>query len=57
MLDMALSMNALERTRTIMIGDRLDTDIAFGVAGNLHGEKRFNKNVCDIIDDAFEIGS
>jgi ribonucleotide monophosphatase NagD (HAD superfamily) len=35
MMDMALAMNGLARERTIMIGDRLDTDIAFGIAGGL----------------------
>jgi 4-nitrophenyl phosphatase len=34
-LDLILEEHCLERSRTAMVGDRLDTDVAFGAAGGL----------------------
>ena len=35
MLDLVVEKFGLERSRTLMVGDRLDTDILFGVAGGV----------------------
>lgn len=36
MIHHLLSEHGLEASRTVMVGDRLDTDIAFGAAGGVH---------------------
>lgn len=67
MLDIACKQHNLDRNRTLMIGDRLDTDILFGNSGNIktllltktgvsriddiHKEQIYPTYVCDSVAD------